>query len=185
MKERVVDWDGIEEMRGGLERKVSRWSRDKSEIDDVVQETMIRAARYRVSLREPTRLDSWMGRIAWNVLKSLRGKEAGRPISLLEEVHLDSKEGRESDPLLELYDEVLWVRGVEVERERLTSLLDGAIRALPEDEERMVEAAYKSQMSPSAISEAFGVRRGLIKSRLYRIRQKLHRRVVEALEAEA
>ena len=87
-------------------------------------------------------------------------------------------------PLLELYDEVLWVRGVEVERQRLTSLLDGAIRALPEDEERMVEAAYKSQMSPSAISEAFGVRRGLIKSRLYRIRQKLHRRVVEALEAE-
>ena len=47
-------------------------------------------------------------------------------------------------PLLELYDEVLWVRGIEVERERLTSLLDGAIRALPEDEERMVEAAYKS-----------------------------------------
>ena len=36
MKEQVVDWEGIEELRGGLERKVSRWSRDKSEVDDVV-----------------------------------------------------------------------------------------------------------------------------------------------------
>ena len=184
MKEQVVDWDGIEELRGGLERKVSRWSRDKSEVDDVVQETMIRAARYRVSLRESNRMDSWMARIAWNVLKSLRGREAGRPISVLENVHLDSNEGREPDPLIGLFDDVLWVRGVEVERGRLASLLEGAIRALPDPEKRMVEAAYKWQMSPGAISEKFGVRRVLVKSRLYRIRQKLHRRVLEALGAE-
>ena len=181
MKEQVVDWEGIEELRGGLERKVSRWSRDKSEIDDVVQETMIRAARYRSSLRDSDRMDSWMGRIAWNVLKSLRGREARRPISVLENVQLDSNEGREPDPLIELVEEVLWVRGVEVERARLASLLEGAIRALPELEKRMVDAAYKGQMSPCAISEKFGVRRVLVKSRLYRIRQKLRRRVTEAL----
>jgi RNA polymerase sigma factor (sigma-70 family) len=183
VKEQVVDWEGIEELRGGLERKVSRWSRDKSEVDDVVQETMIRAARYRVSLRESDRMDSWMGRIAWNVLKSLRGREARRPISVLENVQLDVNEGREPDPLIELFDDVLWVRGVEVERARLASLLEGAIRALPEPEKRMVDAAYKGQMSPCAISEKFGVRRVLVKSRLYRIRQKLRRRVVEALGA--
>ncbi len=183
MKERVVDWEGIEELRRGLERKVSRWSRDRSEVDDVVQETMIRAARYRASLREADRMDSWLGRIAWNVLKSLRGREARRPIAVLENVQLDSNEGREPDPLIELVEDVLWVRGVEVERTRLAALLEGAIRGLPDIERRMVDAAYKRQMSPCAISEKFGVRRGLVKSRLYRIRQKLHRRVVEALGA--
>ena len=184
MGERVVDWEGIEELRGGLERRVSRWSRDKSEVDDVVQETMIRAARYRTSLRQPDRMDSWTGRIAWNVLKSLRGREARRPVSVLENGQLDATEGREPDPLFELAEEVLWVKGVEVERARLSSLLDAAIRGLPELEQGFVEAAYKMQMSPCAISEKFGVRRVLVKSRLYRIRQKLHRRVVEALGGE-
>jgi len=182
VKEGVSDWDGLEERRGRLERKVFRWSQDKSVVDDVVQETMIRAARYRVGLREPLRMDSWMERIAWNVLKSLRGREARRGMSVVENGQLDVTEGRELDPEIGLVENVLWVYDKEVESDRLSSLLDGAIRALPDHERRLVQAAYFQQMSPCAISEAFGVRRALVKSRLYRIRQKLRRRVVQALE---
>ena len=182
MRERAVDWDGLEERRGDLESKVSRWSRDKSEVEDVVQETMIRAARYRMSLREPQRMGSWMERIAWNVLKSLRGREARRPISVMENGQLDTTEGREPDPEIEFVEEALWISGSEVERARLTSLLEGAIRALPDHEQSLIEAAYSKQMSPCAISEVLGVRRVLVKSRLYRVRQKLRRRVLEALE---
>ena len=182
VREEVTNWEGLEERRGRLERKISKWSRDKSVVDDVVQETMIRAARYRVGLREPQRMDSWMERIAWNVLKSLRGREARRGMSIMENSQLDATEGREPDPEIELVEDVLWVCDKEVESERLSSLLEGAIRALPEPERRMIQAAYSEKMSPCAISEAFGVRRALVKSRLYRIRQKLRRRVVQALE---
>ena len=47
MREQDTNWDGLAERRLRLEKKVSSWSRDKSVVDDVVQETMIRAARYR------------------------------------------------------------------------------------------------------------------------------------------
>lgn len=181
MREGVTNWDGLAERRVRLEKKVSGWSRDKSVVDDVVQETMIRAARYRGGLREPQRMDSWIERIAWNVLKSHMSREARRGMSVLENAQLDAAEGREPDPEIQLVEEVRWVCDIEVGSERLTALLEAAIRALPDHERRMIRAAYSEEQSPSAISEAFGVRRALVKSRLYRIRQKLRRRVIEAL----
>ena len=181
MENVATNWDGLAERRGRLEKKVSGWSRDKSVVDDVVQETMIRAARYRGGLREPQRMDSWMERIAWNVLKSYVSREARRATSVLDERQLDTAEGREPDPEIQLVEEVRWVCDMEVESERLTALLEAAIRALPEHERLMIRAAYSGQMTPCAISEAFGVRRALVKSRLYRIRQKLRRRVILAL----
>ena len=182
MRNGVGEWEGLEERRARLERKVSGWSRDKSVVDDVVQETMIRAARYRSGLRESQRLDPWMERIAWNVLKSMRCREARRGMSIMENGQLDAKVGREPDPEIQLVEKVHWVRDEEVDVARLTSLLEAAIRGLPEHERRMIRAAYSQQMSPCAISEVFGVRRALVKSRLYRIRQKLRRRVMQALE---
>ena len=181
VREQDTNWDGLAERRLRLEKKVSSWSRDKSVVDDVVQETMIRAARYRGGLREPERMDSWIDRIAWNVLKSHMSREARRGMSLLDQSELDTSEGREEDPEIQLVEEVRWVCDIEVGSGRLSALLEGAIRALPEHERRMIQAAYSEQMSPSAISEAFGVRRGLVKSRLYRIRQKLRQRVIQAL----
>ncbi len=181
VREGATNWDGLAERRVRLERKVSGWSRDKSVVDDVVQETMIRAARYRGGLREPQRMDSWIERIAWNVLKSHMSREARRGMSVLENAQLDAAEGREPDPEILFVEEVRWVSDMEVGSERLSALLEAAIRALPEDERRMIRAAYSEQMSPCAISEAFGVRRALVKSRLYRIRQKLRRRVIQAL----
>ncbi len=98
---------------------------------------------------------------------------------------LDASEGREQDPEIQLVEDVRWVCDIEVGSGRLSALLEGAIRALPDHERRMIRAAYSEQMDPSAISEAFGVRRALVKSRLYRIRQKLRRRVIQALGGSA
>jgi RNA polymerase sigma factor (sigma-70 family) len=176
------DWEGLEERRDNLERKVSRWSQDKAVVDDVVQETLIRAARYRVGLREPQRMDSWMERIAWNVLKSQRSREARRGVAVVENGLLDGNEGREPDPEIQFVENVHWVRDEEVEKDRLAALLEAAIRALPDHERCLIRAAYSGQMSPCEISAAFGVRREVVKSRLYRIRRKLRRRVVQALE---
>jgi len=176
-----ASWDGLAERRLRVEQKVAGWCRDKSCVDDVVQETMIRAARYRSGLREEQRIDPWIDRIAWNVLKSHLSREARRGISLMEHAELDVAEGREEDPEIQLVEAVHWVSDMEVESCRLAALLEGAIRALPDHERRMIRAAYTQQMSPAAIGELFGVRRALVKSRLYRIRQKLRRRVLQAL----
>jgi DNA-directed RNA polymerase specialized sigma24 family protein len=42
--------------------------------------------------------------------------------------------------------------------------------------------AYTKLMSPAAISAELGLRRTVVKSRLYRIRKKLRLRVSQALE---
>lgn len=64
----TLDWDGLWELRIPLRGYLARRCRDDNEIDDLLQETLLRAARYRGAL-EPTRLlRPWLLRIAGNVL---------------------------------------------------------------------------------------------------------------------
>jgi DNA-directed RNA polymerase specialized sigma24 family protein len=62
-------WSGLEELRPSLQRLLARRCRDAAELDDVVQETLLRAARYRAKLSERERLRGWAMRIAINVLR--------------------------------------------------------------------------------------------------------------------
>ena len=181
MRDELSAWEGLEERRGRLERKVSQWSRDKSVVDDVVQETMMRAARFRMGLREPVRLDAWMERIAWNVLMGVCSREARWGVSIVENCKLDGNLGREPDPEIELIEDVTWVCDKEVESHRVSALLEGAVRSLSKGEQHLIHLAYTKLMSPAAISAELGLRRTVVKSRLYRIRKKLRLRVSQAL----
>ena len=64
-------WDGLEEMRDSLRAFLVRHCTDENDIEDVIQETFLRAARYR--RRRPVQcLRPWAMRIALNVLADAR-----------------------------------------------------------------------------------------------------------------
>ena len=68
-------WDGLEELREGLRASLVRQCHDENDLDDVIQETFLRAARYRCDRRVRS-LRPWTMRIALNVLADTRRRVA-------------------------------------------------------------------------------------------------------------
>lgn len=62
-------WEGLSEVEPVVRGWLWRRCRDQSDVDDVVQDTLLRAARYRVGLARPERLASWALSIAANTLR--------------------------------------------------------------------------------------------------------------------
>ena len=60
-------WNGLEDLRPVLANRLRTRCRDENELDDLIQETFLRAARYRASGGEPRRLTGWLVSIARNV----------------------------------------------------------------------------------------------------------------------
>jgi RNA polymerase sigma factor (sigma-70 family) len=174
---RAEDWRGLEELREDLERSLARACRDRSLLDDVVQETLLRAASRRDGLENPERLRSWLLRIAWNVMRDqfrrdrrLRGAEEGD--ELLEE--LPERPPAESGPRVaaeihlgpRIYD------GVEVHE-----VLCRVLPELPPDDRRLFDAYYRRSRGCGSIAAELGVTPQTVKMRLFRLRRRIRRRL--------
>jgi RNA polymerase sigma-70 factor (ECF subfamily) len=66
-------------LRPAIRATLARRGRAWNEIDDIVQETLLRAARYRHSLADPERLKPWVLRIALNVMRDSARRELRLP----------------------------------------------------------------------------------------------------------
>ena len=94
----LARWRGLERLEDDLRAYLCRRCRDQSEMDDVVQETLLRAARYRRSLCDPAKLRGWAMRIAANVLRDHVRRECRMQRRELLESGWESFEGREPIP---------------------------------------------------------------------------------------
>jgi len=166
-------WDGLEELRGGLRALLARCCRDENEIDDVVQETLLRAARYRAGPIERDQLRSWAWRIARNVLADSR-RRAGRityaaPGARVWE-YLEAP-----DPAAEPGEEPSFRLGPWVlEKELALARLGGALDELRDEDRRLLRSFYAVGTSRGT-SAACGVPEHLVKVRLFRARRRLVR----------
>jgi len=91
-------WSGLAEMRPVVQAFLFRRCRDESEAEDIVQDTLIRASRYRGSLSEAKCLRPWLMRIALNVLRDHVKRERRLPRVEADHEILDRLEGREDVP---------------------------------------------------------------------------------------
>lgn len=110
------DWNGLCDLRPLVVGYLGRFLRDDAEIEDTAQETLMRAARFRLYLTEPARLRPWVLRIALNVLRDRRRRENRLPRAELEDTALDGLEGRESIPGDTSADGWIELSGVVIER---------------------------------------------------------------------
>ena len=173
-----LSWSGLEELEPCLRAYLKRRCRDRSEMDDVVQETLLRAARYRGSLTDTGRMRGWATRIAGNVLRDHIRRECRLRRTELTEEGLDRLVARESVP-----GEVAEVGGVRRMRvgrglhdtEDLLSHMTIALESLRVEDRRVLHSYYAGDQNCRATAQECGIAPSLVKVRLFRARRRLAR----------
>lgn len=171
------DWSGLEDLRADVERTLRRSCRDANELDDLVQETFIRAARFRSGLQSSDRLRSWVLRIAWNVLRDhIRRQRRARTVEVADEVLLEV-EGREQPPG-ESPQTQFSTPGGPVERGELVELLSALLPGLRADERALLEGYYVRGLGCAGSGAQLGISAEQAKMRLFRLRKRIRRELL-------
>ena len=174
-------WSGLEELRPALRKYLSRRCRDQSEVDDIVQETFLRAARYRGSLESPKRLRSWLFRIASNVFRD-HIRAGGRAGSAeLEEDALIAYEERLPAQLESMGESWLDVGEEVFECGVLLAHQRAAFSKLKRMDRVVLASYYAGGESCARTARECGIPVDLVKVRLHRARRRLEHGVRQRL----
>ena len=182
---RHLEWEGLDELRPTLRQALGRSCADEHDLEDAIQETLMRAARYRQGLLDPARLEQWVVRIGQNVCRDRRSAERRRRQREAEEALLEELEGGEPASE-ELVDDgrVVLVRGEPLDAETALVHLERALAELAPRDLAMLGSRYTAGRSCRATAELLGVPEGVVKVRVFRARRKLLRGI-ERLVSQA
>lgn len=145
------DWEEARRICLGVVRRQLRGSAD---VEDIVQNALIRAWRYREKLKDGERQAGWLARIAHNEAMRELGRRIPEPIAFVEE-------RGEEDFRLESVVESLAVERV--------------LANLSEAERELIYLRYERDLTQSAIADLLGIPEGTVKVRLHRARAKLRK----------
>jgi len=176
-------WQGLEELRPILRQFMQRRCRDGHELDDVVQETLMRAARYRGELQRGDALRGWTIRIAVNVLRDLIRRERRMP--RMESGHdlLAGLPGEDQGPG-EAHSTRIVLDGREHTVPEVLEMLSEVREELEAEEREVLDAYYVGESRCAEIAHACDLPTPLVKVRLFRARQKLLRTLRSRLQEE-
>jgi RNA polymerase sigma factor (sigma-70 family) len=177
---RVEGWNGVGDLSGFLRRVVGPRCRDENEVDDVVQETCLRAARYRRGLADEQMLRPWAARIALNVLAARARRRREAEERTIGEAHrLLAPEPEEDAALFLRVGPWLIERGVAVRA------LGRSVAELHAGDRRLLGAFYGAGESCRHAARVCETTPLLAKVRLYRARQRLARLLRRRIALEA
>lgn len=171
-RDQPLNWTGLEDLRPMLETFASRRCHDIIEAEDVVQETLLRAARRRPTLHSPDRLRGWVMRIAANVHRDWLRREGRYIRTESQEEWLHTLEDR--DPALgdRSFAADCVAEGDHELGEAMRYLPEALTHLRPEDRE-VLERFYVGRESCKEIAARCSITRSLAKVRVFRARQKL------------
>jgi len=162
-------WGGLEDLRDGLRSYLGRQCADEHELDDAVQETLLRAARYR-ALHDVQCLRGWLLRIGRNVIADGRRRRfrAGQPARGAEEqAELEALVCEEGS------DGGVRCGGSWFEREEVHAMVQGGLERLQRADTLLLWGYYGRAQALSGAARQAGVPLHLARVRLYRARRKL------------
>ena len=168
-------WDGLDALRTDLRRSLKRFGLCRSELDDVVQDALLRAARYRHRLADDERLRPWVTRIAVNVMRDRMRRGLRLPVIEAPHEVFALIEGREEIPGDGPEDDWLESNGAVYERARLLQHLGRALDELPPSDRRVLERWYACPDDESAASRVCERSPTLAKVHVFRARSRLVR----------
>lgn len=170
-------WRGLAELEPLVRSWMSRRCRDANELDDVVQETLLRAARFRAQGHAPRRLEPWVLRIASNALHDRVRRDGrlrcqGEPEAELERL---AAPGSVHECVGDFGDERWNLGGHRVTRDSALGALALALRELRSEERALLESFYSGPRRCAEAARACGQAESLAKLRLFRARRRLGR----------
>lgn len=161
--------------RRRIERLIGRLVRDVDLVEDIAQETFIRAYRALPQFRGDAQFYTWLYRIAVNTAKKTLMELRRTPV--LSDAALragdDEDETSRSDHELttaETPESLLAAR-------EIAAAVDAAMAALPPDLQQAITLREIEGLSYEEIAEALGCPIGTVRSRIFRAREAISARV--------
>jgi RNA polymerase sigma-70 factor (ECF subfamily) len=155
---------------------ISRFVRDADEVQDVAQETFIKAYRALGAFRGDSAFYTWLYRIAINTAKNHLVSRSRRP----QGVDLDIEDAEQMDAGGHLRD----IAGPEAlaMTDQLRETVDAAIRRLPEDLRTALTLREFEGLSYEEIAEAMSCPVGTVRSRIFRAREAVDAEILPLIE---
>jgi RNA polymerase sigma-70 factor (ECF subfamily) len=155
---------------------VSRYIRDRSEVEDVAQEAFIKAYKAIPRFRGDSAFYTWLYRIAINTAKNYLVAQGRRPpgsdIDVADAEHFS---GESSLKDIETPENRLF-------RDELQRTLELAIRQLPEDLKTAVTLREYDGLSYEEIAEIMGCPVGTVRSRIFRARESIDKQIYPLMD---
>jgi RNA polymerase sigma-70 factor (ECF subfamily) len=177
-------WNGLAELEPLVRSWLRRRMREGSDLDDAVQETLLRAARFRARGHLPRKLEGWLVRIAANTVHD-RARRAGRFRALGDgDLSLDDLASPESVHE-SACDSESWQLGPHhVTRDGALELLEAAVGELRDEDRALLRSYYDDGKRCAEVAREFGFPGPRAKMRLFRARRRLARRMEGRLSRE-
>jgi RNA polymerase sigma-70 factor (ECF subfamily) len=158
---------------------VSRYVKDSHEVQDVTQEAFIKAYRALPRFRGDSAFYTWLYRIATNTAKNHLVSRGRRPPG--SDVEIEDAEHFESGgDLRDLENPENQLFG-----EELKAVVSAAITELPDDLRTAVTLREFDGLSYEDIADIMDCPVGTVRSRIFRARESIDRRVKAQLDGEA
>jgi RNA polymerase sigma-70 factor (ECF subfamily) len=155
---------------------VSRFVNDASEAEDVAQEAFIKAYRALASFRGDSAFYTWLYRIAINTAKNALVSNRRRPVDF----DLDLQDPEQYDRHARL-KEGDTPEGVLL-TEEIRTVVERAMEQLPEDLRTAIVLRELEGLSYEEIAEAMDCPVGTVRSRIFRAREAIDRKLKPLLD---
>lgn len=163
-----------------LARLISRMVRDSAEVEDIVQESFIRAYRALPGFRNDSAFYTWLYRIGVNTAKNWLMTH-GRRAQLTRSVDGDEAEGQEDVELLqntETPERLLMTK-------ELGETVNAAVERLPEELRTAITLREIDGLSYEEIAQVMDCPIGTVRSRIFRARDAISAKLRPLLDTAA
>ncbi len=158
----------VEKYRRKLMRLLSRMVRDPDEIEDIAQETFIKAYRALPQFRGDAAFYTWLYRIAVNTAKNYLAAK-GRGMQTVSDQALND----EDEPDERLMAQDIGTPESELLSKQVAYAVNEAVEALPEELRQAITLREIEGMSYEEIAEAMACPIGTVRSRIFRAREAI------------
>jgi RNA polymerase sigma-70 factor (ECF subfamily) len=155
---------------------IGRFIRDPAEAEDVAQEAFIKAYRALPKFRGDSAFYTWLYRIAINTAKNYMVARGRRPPAT--DVDIEDAEFMENNRTLTDIESP----EANQEREDLQRVINEALEDLPEDLRTAFTLREFSGLSYEEITEIMGCPVGTVRSRIFRAREALDKKIRPLLD---
>lgn len=166
-----------------IERLIGRMVRDQDLVQDVAQETFIRAYKALHQFRGEAQFYTWLYRIAVNTAKKHLADIKRSPVLYENALHTGDDDDETSLPTRELTTQET-PETVLAARE-IAEVVNAAMEALPEDLRQAVTLREIEGLSYEEIAAAMDCPIGTVRSRIFRAREAISAKVKPLLERQS
>jgi len=157
---------------------IGRFIRDPAEVEDIAQEAFIKAYRALPKFRGDSAFYTWLYRIAINTAKNYMVARGRRPPTT--DVDVEDAEFLENNaPLADI-----GTPEANQEKDDLQRVINEAIEDLPEDLRTAFTLREFSGLSYEEITEIMGCPVGTVRSRIFRARETLDKKIRPLLDEQ-